>query len=319
MSIFDFFIRRPVFATVLSLLILTCGAVSYKSLTVREYPNIDQPVVNVTSSYPGASAEIIESQITQVLEASIAGIAGIETIASNSRPEQSQITVRFRLGIDSDSAANDVRDRVGRVRKQLPAETEEPVIAKVEADAQAIINIAFVSDRHTALELSDYASRYIRNQLQNLPGVSEVRINGERRYAMRIWVDRSKLVSHNLTVQDIETALRQQNVEVPSGRIEGPDREFTVLSRTGLSTPEQFRRIVVKDVDGFPVYLGDLAKVELGPQDERRTSSFNNETAMILGIIKQATANPLDVSLALRKVMPQVKRDLPAGMNIEIS
>ncbi|MDP2356809.1 MAG: efflux RND transporter permease subunit [Beijerinckiaceae bacterium] len=316
---FEFFIRRPVFSTVLSLLILLCGLVSYGALTIREYPNIDQPVVNVRTSYPGASAEIIESQVTQVLEASIAGIAGIEIITSSSRPEESQIQVRFRLGTEPDTAASDVRDRVGRVRKQLPAETEEPVIAKVEADAQAIVNIALLSDRHTSLELSDYAARFIRNQLQNLPGVSEVRIFGERRYAMRIWVDRLRLVAHNLTVQDIETALRQQNVEVPSGRIEGLDREFTVLARTGLTSPEQFRRIVVKDVEGFPVYLSDLARVELGPADQRRTSSFMGDTAMILGIVKQATANPLDVSLALRKVLPNIRRDLPAGMNIDVS
>jgi multidrug efflux pump len=316
---FEFFIRRPVFSTVLSLLILLCGLVSYGSLTIREYPNIDQPVVNVRTSYPGASAEIIESQVTQVLEASIAGISGIEIISSSSRPEESQIQVRFRLGTDPDNAASDVRDRVGRVRKQLPAETEEPVIAKVEADAQAVVNVALLSDRHTSLELSDYASRFIKNQLQNLPGVSEVRIFGERRYAMRIWIDRLKLVSQNLTVQDVETALRQQNVEVPSGRIEGPDREFTVLARTGLQTPEQFRRIVVKDVDGFPIHLGDLARIALGPADERRSSTFKGDTAMILGVVKQATANPLDVSLALRKVLPNVRRDLPAGMNIDVS
>jgi multidrug efflux pump len=316
---FEIFIRRPVFSTVLSLLVLLCGLVSYGQLTIREYPNIDQPVVNVRTTYPGASAEIIESQVTQVLEASIAGIAGIEVITSSSRPEESQIQVRFTLGTSPDTAANDVRDRVGRVRKQLPAETEEPIIAKVEADAQAVVNIALLSDRHNSLELSDYAARFIRNQLQNLPGVSEVRIFGERRYAMRIWVDRLRLVAHGLTVQDVETALRQQNVEVPSGRIEGPDREFTVLARTGLSTPEQFRRIVVKDVEGFPVTLSDLARVELGPSDERRTSTYKGETAIILGVVKQATANPLDVSLALRKVLPQIRRDLPAGMNIDVS
>ena len=319
MNIFEFFIKRPVFATVVSLIVLLCGVVSYGALTVREYPNIDQPVVNVTTEYSGASAEIIESQVTQVLESSIAGIAGIEIISSNSRSERSQITVRFRLEVDPDVAASDVRDRVGRVRKNLPAEIDEPIIAKVEADAQPIINIAFVSDRHNSLEISDYADRYLRDQLQNLPGVSEVRIFGERRYSMRIWINRARLVAQSLTVQDVEDALRQQNVEVPSGRIESFDREFTVLSRTGLSTPEQFRRVVVKDVDGFSVYLGDVATVALGPQDERRTSTFNGTTAAILGIVKQATANPLDVSLALRKILPQIQRNLPAGMNIDVS
>jgi len=316
---FDFFIRRPVFSTVMSLLIVLCGLVSYVKLTVREYPNIDEPVVTVRTDYDGASAEIIESQVTQVLESSIAGIEGIETITSNSRAEESRITVRFRLGIDPDVAASDVRDRVGRVRGRLPNEVDEPVIAKVEADAQAVINIALTSDRHKPVEMSDYADRYMRDPLQNLPGVSEVRIFGERRYAMRIWIDRIRLAAYELTVQDVENALREQNVEVPSGRIESVDREFTVLSRTGLTTPEQFRRIVVKDVGGFAVHIGDVARVELGPEDERRTSTFKGQTAIILGIVKQATANPLDVSVALRGVLPQLIKDVPEGMHVEVS
>ncbi len=316
---FDFFIRRPVFSTVMSLLVVLCGLVSYVKLTVREYPNIDEPVVTVRTDYDGASAEIIESQVTQVLEASIAGIEGIETITSNSRAEESRITVRFRLGIDPDVAASDVRDRVGRVRGRLPNEVDEPVIAKVEADAQAVINIALTSDRHKPVEMSDYADRYMRDPLQNLPGVSEVRIFGERRYAMRIWIDRIRLAAYELTVQDVENALREQNVEVPSGRIESVDREFTVLSRTGLTTPEQFRRIVVKDVGGFAVHIGDVARVELGPEDERRTSTFKGQTAIILGIVKQATANPLDVSVALRGVLPQLIKDVPEGMHVEVS
>lgn len=316
---FEFFIRRPVFSTVMSLLIILCGIVSYFKLTVREYPNIDEPVVNVTTEYKGASAEIIESQISQILEPSIAGIEGIETIFSNSRSERSRINVYFRLGTNPDVAANDVRDRVGRVRSKLPPEIDEPVIEKVEADAEAIINLALTSDRMRSIEISDYADRYIKDRLQNLPGVSEVRINGERRYSMRIWIDRVRLAAFNLTVQDVESALREQNVEVPTGRIESLDREFTVLSRTGLITAEQFRRIVVKDENGFAVRISDIGRVELGPVDERRTSSYNGKTAIILGIVKQATANPLDISLALRKMLPQIQRDLPSGMVAEIS
>ncbi|EDP65357.1 cation/multidrug efflux pump protein [alpha proteobacterium BAL199] len=319
MGTLDFFIRRPVFSTVVSLLVLLVGIVSFFRLTVREYPNIDQPVVSVATNYPGASAQIIESQVTQILEASIAGIEGIEILESVSRPETSRITVRFLLSADSDVAASDVRDRVSRVRGRLPDEVDEPVIAKVEADAQSIIFIAFTSDRHSPIEISDYADRYIRDRLQNLPGVAEVRIFGERRYAMRIWVDRTRMAAYDLTVQDIESALRQQNVEVPSGRIESLDREFTVLSRTGLTTPEQFRRIVVKDASGFAVRIGDLARVEIGPEDERRTTRYKGDNAVILGIVKQAVANPLDVSVALREVMPDIQHDLPAGMNAEVA
>jgi multidrug efflux pump len=316
---FEFFIRRPVFATVMSLIVILVGLVSYLQLSVREYPNIDEPIVSVRTDYPGASAEIIESQVTQVLEGSIAGIEGIETMTSRSEPEESRITVRFRLGTDPDVAASDVRDRVSRVRGRLPDEIDEPVIAKVEADAQAIIYIAFTSDRHTALEISDYADRYVRDRLQNLPGVAEVRIFGERRYAMRIWIDRARLAAYRLTTDDVELALRQQNVEVPSGRIESKDREFTVLSRTGLVTPQEFGAIVIRDADGFPIRMRDVAKVEVGPQDERRITRFNGDTAVMMGIVKQATANPLDVSTAMRDVMPNLVRDLPQGMNARIS
>src|SRR3546814_585686 len=235
---------------------------------------------------------------------SIAGIEGIETMTSRSEPEESRITVRFRLGTDPGVAASDVRDRVSRVRGRLPEEIEEPVIAKVEADAQAIVYIAFTSDRHSPLEVSDYADRYVRDRLQNLPGVAEVRIYGERRYTMRIWLDRARLAAYRLTPDDVELALRQQNVEVPSGRIEGVDREFTVLSRTGLVTPEEFGRIVLKDVDGFPVRMRDVARVEIGPPDERRITRFNGNTAVMPGIVTHATANPPDPSTPLRQHMP---------------
>src|SRR5690606_18645168 len=161
--------------------------------------------------------------------------------------------------------------------------------------------------------------RYIRDRLQTLPGVAEVRIFGERRYAMRIWLDRARLAAYELTVQDVEDALRQQNAEVPAGRIESLEREFTVLSRTGLVTPEQFRRIVVKSADGFAVRLGDVASVELGPQDERRVTRYNGTEAVILGIVKQATANPLDISIEMREVMPEITRDLPPGMSIDVA
>jgi multidrug efflux pump len=318
-SLFEFFIKRRVFSTVLSLVIVLVGLVSYTRLTVREYPNIDQPIVSVRTNYLGASAEIIETQVSQVLEGSIAGIEGIEALTSSSEAELSRITVRFRLGTDPDVAASDVRDRVSRVRGRLPDEIEEPVIAKVEADAQAIIYIALTSDRAPTVEISDYADRYVRDRLQTLPGVAEVRIFGERRYAMRIWLDRARLAAYELTVQDIEDALRQQNAEVPSGRIEGPDTEFTVLSRTGLATPAQFREIVVKDAKGFAVRLGDVAAVELGPQDERRITRYNGQQSVILGIVKQATANPLDISNEMRAVLPQLERDLPPGMNAAIA
>ncbi|MEW5730039.1 MAG: efflux RND transporter permease subunit, partial [Pseudomonadota bacterium] len=300
-------IRRPVFATVMSLLILLVGLISYDRLPVREYPNIDEPVVTVETKYPGASAEIIETQVTKVLEDSLAGIEGIDVMSSLSRSESSQITIRFKVTRDADASANDVRDRVARVRGRLPDDVEEPVIAKVEADAQPIIYLAFSSDRHDPLFVSDYAWRYVRTRLQNLTGVADVRIFGERRYAMRIWLDRTRMAAYKLTPQDVESALRRQNVEVPAGRIESDQREFTVLSETDLRTPGQFADMILREEKGYLIRLGDVAKVELGPRDERRITRFNGESAVALGVVKQSTANPLDVSGAVRGVLPEIR------------
>lgn len=315
---FEFCIRRPVFATVLSLIVTLLGIVSYSRLTVREYPNIDEATVSVTTKYPGASATIIESQITQVLEGSIAGIEGIDVIESASRAETSRITIRFRLGVNPDVAANDVRDRVSRVRQRLPPEVEEPIIAKVEADANPMMFLVIRNPNMSALEITDYVDRYIVDQIKNLGGVADVQIFGERRYSMRIWVDRHRLAAFNLTVQDLENSLRQQNVELPSGRIESSDREFSVLSRTGLTTPEQFRNIVIKVASGHQVRLGEVARVELAARDDRRDSRYNGGPAIIVGIIKQAVANPLDVSQAVRGVLPQLNNSFPSGMTAEI-
>ncbi|MFN0219609.1 MAG: efflux RND transporter permease subunit [Hyphomicrobium sp.] len=315
---FEFCIRRPVFSTVLSLILVLLGVVSFQRLTVREYPNVDEPVVSVSTSYPGASATIIESQVTQILEGSIAGIEGIDVLESSSRSESSRITVRFRSNIDPDVAASDVRDRASRVRGRLPDEVDEPVIAKVEADAQAIMFLVFSSPSKSALEITDYVDRFIVDKLKNLTGVADVQIFGERRYAMRIWIDRERLAAFNLTVQDVEDALRSQNAEIPSGRIESSDREFSVLSRTGLTTPEQFRQIVIKLSDNHQVTLGEVARVELGAVDERRVSNFNGTPAIAVGVIKQATANPLDVSNAVRAVLPEFNRSLPDGLQVAI-
>ncbi|GGE48192.1 acriflavin resistance protein [Agaricicola taiwanensis] len=318
MKISEICVQRPVFATVMSVMMLLVGVVSYDRLTVREYPSIDEPVVSVTTTYPGASAQIIESQVTQVLEGSLAGIEGIDVLESTSRSESSRISIRFRLDIDPDVAASDVRDRVSRVRRQLPDEIEEPRIAKVEADAQPVLFIGFTSDRLSQLETTDYVNRNIVDRLKNLNGVADVTIFGERRFAMRIWIDRERLAAYSLTVQDVESAVRAQNVEIPSGRIESSDREFTVLSRTGLTEADQFAAIVVKLADGYQVKLGDVARVEVGARDDRKSSRFNGQTSVSVGIVKQATANPLDVSQAVQTVLPEIAQSLPEGMTAEI-
>ena len=316
-------IHRPVLATVLSLTIMLVGLVAYTRLPIREYPKIDEPVVTVDTTYRGASAEIIESQISKPLEDSLAGIEGVDVITSISRQENSQISVRFKLERNADAAAADVRDRVSRVRNKLPSDIDEPVIAKVEADANPIIWIAFSSDQHSALEVTDVANRIVKPRLQTLPGAADVRVFGERKYAMRIWLDRDRLAAFNLTPQDVEDAVKRQNVEMPAGRIESQSREFSVVSRTDLGAPEQFAEIIVKqasDATGsYPVRLADLGRVELGAASERSSVRFNGRPAVALGVIKQATANPLELSQALRRELPKVIGDLPGGMTATIA
>ncbi|PKO32852.1 MAG: multidrug transporter AcrB [Betaproteobacteria bacterium HGW-Betaproteobacteria-9] len=312
-------IRRPVFASVLSMLILLIGLVAFSGLTVREYPKIDEPTVTVSTTFTGASSEVVESQVSKPLEDSIAGIEGVDVITSISRQERSQITVRFKLERDPDSAAADVRDKVSRVRQRLPQGIDEPVIAKVEADAFPVMWIALSSDTHNALQLSDLANRIAKPVLQTATGAAEVRIYGERRYSMRVWIDPDRLAAYNLTVQDVEDALRRSNLEVPAGRIESIQREFNVTAATDLQTPQQFRAVTLRTVNGQSIRLGDVARVVQGPQDERSSVRLNGRDTVSLGVIRQATANPLELAAGVRQLLEKVKTDLPPGINVEIA
>jgi multidrug efflux pump len=310
-------IKRPVFATVLSIVVLLVGVISYSRLSVREYPRIDEPVVTVETRYVGASAEVVESQITKILEDSLAGIEGVDVMTSVSRSETSQISVRFKLSRSPDSAAADVRDKVARVRARLPEAVDEPVIAKVEADSFPIMWMAVASPSKSQIEVSDYVSRYIKPRLSTLPGAADVRIFGERKISMRIWLDPGKLAAYRLTPQDIEDALRRQNVDIPAGRIETDKREFSVLSQTDLVTPEQFESIVIRDVAGYPVRVRDIGRVQVAPVDERVITRFMGTTAVSMGVIKQAVANPLELSQAVRKEIAEINKSLP-DMKIEV-
>jgi multidrug efflux pump len=312
-------ITRPVFATVLSLVIVLVGVISYTRLSVREYPRIDEPIVSVNTDYRGASAEVVESQVTKILEDSLSGIEGVELMTSQSRAERSSINVRFLLTRDPDSAAADVRDKVSRVRGRLPAEVDEPVIAKVEADSQATISLAVESGSMSALETTDYINRYIKPRLSVLPGAAEVRIFGERVVAMRVNIDRTRLAAYRLTVQDVEEALRRQNAEIPAGRIESTAREFTVVAETDVRTPEQFGQIIVANVSGYPVRIRDLGTVAVGALDERRISRFNSKPALNIGVIKQAVANPLELSRSVRAEAEKINENLPSGMKLIVA
>ena len=312
-------IRRPVFASVLSLVILLVGLISYDRLAVREYPRIDEPIVSVSTEYRGASAEVVESQVTKIIEDSLSGIEGVEVMSSQSRAERSRINVRFGLSRDPDSAAADVRDKVSRVRGRLPDEVEEPVIAKVEADSQSTISLSVEAGSLTPLEASDYLNRYIKPRLTVLPGAAEVRIWGERKIAMRINLDRTRLAGYGLTVQDVEEAVRRQNAEIPAGRIESNSREFTVVAETDVSTPEQFERIIVANVKGYPVRLRDLGSVAIGAVDERTISRYSGKPSLNIGVIKQAVANPLDLSKAVRAEIELINQNLPSGMRLVVA
>ena len=312
-------IRRPVFATVLSLLIVLIGAVSFNSLTVREYPKIDEPVVSVSTTFAGASSEVMETQVSKVLEDSLSGIEGVDVITSTSRQERSQISVRFALTRDADAAAADVRDKVTRVRQRLPQGIDEPVIAKVEAESFPVIFLALSSDTHTALQLSEMANTLVKPVLQTAPGAAEVNIYGERKFAMRIWADPDKLAAYKLTVQDLEDALRRANLEVPAGRIESAQREFNVTAATDLAQPREFSQVVIRSVNGQPIRIGDVARVEEAPVDERSFVRLNGRDAVGVGVVRQSTANPLDLSAGVRGLLDKLRRDLPPGVQIEVA
>ena len=312
-------IRRPVLAVVMSMLILLIGAVSFNRLSLREYPKIDEPTVTVSVRYPGASAEVVESQVTKPLEDSIAGIDAVDVLTSISRAEQSQITVRFRLEKDADTAAAEVRDRTSRVRNRLPQSIDEPVIAKVEADAFPVIWMAFTSDTLSQLQINDLINRIVKPRLQTVTGVADVRIFGERKYAMRVWLDPARLAAYRLTPQDIEDAIRRNNLELPAGRIESSNREFSVTAQTDLTRAGQFAEIVIRTVNGFPVKMRDVARVQEGVADERSAVRLNGIPSISAGVIRQATANPLELSKGVRDMLPRLQADLPGDVTIQIA
>ncbi|HTS53668.1 MAG TPA: efflux RND transporter permease subunit [Burkholderiales bacterium] len=319
MVLSDISIRRPVLATVMSLVIVLVGYLSFTRMAVREYPNIDPPVVSVRTVYKGATAQVMESAITQPLEDSLSGIEGIKTIKSQSREEVSQITITFVAAREIDGAANDVRDRVARIRKNLPAASDNSVVSKIEADAQPILWIALSSDRHSPMDMSDFADRYLTDPLKALPGVASVIIGGERKYAMRVWLDRERLAAQGLTAQDVEDALNRENLDSPSGRIESTEREFTVQARTDLRSPEEFNNMIIKEVNDYPVRLRDVGRAAPGPYENRKIVRVRGEEALGLGVVKQSTANTLEVAQAAKALLPRLQASLEPGMKMWVA
>lgn len=312
-------IKRPVFASVMSFTILLFGVVAFLRLPVREYPDIDPPIISVTTLYRGASPAVVETEITNVLEEQFATLEGVKTMTSSSREQGSVITIEFELNRNVDEAANDVRDRVSRVRSTLPREIDDPVISKVDVNAQPIVWLALSSDRHSGLELTDVADRILKERLQRLPGVGSVIIAGERRYAMRVWLDPLRMASHDLTAQDVEAAIRRENTEIPGGRVEGAEREFSVRTRGELTTPEEFGAIIVAQSKNDIVRLRDVAEVSLGAADERTAVRYNGQTAVGLGVVKQSKASTVDVAADVSKALGDLSGLLPAGMKLDIA
>jgi multidrug efflux pump len=320
MIISDHSVRRPVFATVLSALLVILGLAAMTRLPVRQYPDVDSPVVSIETSYRGASAEVIETKVTQVIEDVVAGIEGIEKLTSVSRDERSDIRIEFGLDRDIDEAANDTRDRVSRVLDQLPVEADPPEIAKVDIAGQAVMYLNLTSDRHSGLELTDFADRYLIDRFSTVPGVARVQISGARRYAMRIWLSREALAARALTVADIENALRAENVELPAGRLESRAREFTLRTSTGFRTDDDFRQLVVgRGAEGQRVTLGEVAEVRVGAENERTIARANGEEAVSLAIEQLSRANSVAVSREVQKEMQAISSQLPEGMILAVN
>lgn len=309
-------IQRPVLTTMMSLALVLFGLISLARLPVRELPDIDPPIVSVTTVYPGANASVVETEVTERLEEELNNIEGIKSLTSQSREQVSNITIEFDLGRDIDQAAQDVRDRVARVRGRMPDTIKEPIVAKQEADANPILWIGMNSDTHTPLELTTLAEQQIKNRLQTVKGVSSVRIGGEQRFAMRLWLDAEKMAAHEVTVLDVERALRQQNVELPSGRVENLSREMTIETRGELKTPEEFNQLVLRHDAVKLVRLRDVGEARGGVENERTVARNNGRPCIFLGIIKQSKANTVEVAEGVKAEVERLRPSIPGSIEM---
>ena len=316
MKISDISIRRPVLASMLSIALVLFGVIGYLNLSVREFPDVDPPIISVQTALPGANPQVVESAVTDILEEELSTVQGIRTLTSSSAEQFSNITLEFTLDRPVEDAAQDVRDKVSRVRGRLPDDVEEPVVAKQEADAQPFMWLALTGENYDLLQLSDLADRIVKTRLQSAPGVGRIFIGGERRYSMRVWLDASELAARSLTVQDVEAAIRSRNVEIPAGRIESDRREFTVRSLGELKSPEEFSQLVVSNESGQMITLDDLGRVELGPEDERSALRYRGSPSVGVGVVRQSKSNLVEVANAVHAALPAIQQALPPGVRI---
>lgn len=320
MILTDLSVKRPVFASVISLLLVAFGLVAFGKLPLREYPNIDPPIVSIETNYRGASAAVVESRITQLIEDRISGVEGIRHVSSSSSDGRSQVTLEFDISRNIEDAANDVRDRISGLLDNLPEEADPPEVQKANGGDEVIMWLNLESDQMTTLELTDYTRRYLADRLSVVDGVSMIRIGGGKVYAMRVWLDRQALASRSLTVADVEAALRAENVELPAGSLESKERHFTVRLERSYRSAEDFANLViVQGEDGYLVKLGDVAKVEVGSDEDRIMFRGNRESMIGLGVSKQSTANTLEVARGVNALVDKINPTLPAGMSIKRS
>src|SRR6266851_130639 len=312
-------IQRPVLASMISAALVLFGVIGYTRLSVRELPDIDPPIISVSTTLPGANAQVVETAVTDVLEEELSTIQGLRTLSSSSSEQTSQITLEFNLDRAVDIAAQDVRDKVSRVRGRLPVDVLEPVIAKQQADAQPFYWLALSSPNYDLMQLSDVADRLVKARLQSLAGVGSAGVFGERRFAMRVWVQPEQLSARGITVQDVEAAITARNVEIPAGRIESTRREFSVRSLGELKTPLEFGELAVASEGGQVVKLKDVAHVELGPEDTRSIFRYNGVPAVAIGVVRQSKANLIDVAHRIREAIPGIQENLPPGVKLEIA
>ena len=317
MNISELSIRRPVLATVLTLIILLFGVVGYLTLGVREFPSVDNPIISVTCSYPGANAEVIENQITEPLEQNINGIPGIRSLTSVSQQGMSRITVEFELTVDLETAANDVRDKVSRAQRKLPNDCDPPTISKADADASPILMVALQSDKRSLLELSEIADLTVKEQLQTIHEVSSVEIWGEKRYCMRLWLDPVKMAGYSITPMDIKSALDRENVELPSGSIEGDKMELEIRTLGQMHTTEEFNNLVIKEDAGRLVRFSDVGTAEIGPRDLKSYMKMNGVPMVSVVVIPQPGANHINIADHVYERMEQMKKDLPEDVHFE--
>jgi len=302
----------------LSLGLVLFGVIGYTQLAVREFPDVDAPIVSVTTVLPGANPQVVESAVTDILEEELSTVEGLRTLTSSSGEGVSNITLEFNLERGVEAAAQDTRDKVARIRERLPEDVEEPVVAKQDADAQPFFWLALSGENYDLLQLSDLGDRLVKSRLQTLPGVGQARIFGERRFSMRVWLSPSELSARGLTVQDVQQAIRSRNVEVPAGRIESQRREFTVRSLGELKTPEEFGNLAVSNTGGILVKLKDLGRVELGPEDERSALRFKGTQSIAIGVVRQSKSNIISVSDAISAELPRIQASLPPGVTLNI-